>query len=128
MTSIPLMIPSLLLLPLHWLTLCSGTCLHPPTELFKCSTNQNLSLFPVIKQDSQFHRWKLHIVSLAKVPRHRTARRLLTPTTFPLLWMLHHCLPRNRYTCILSSPTLCLPMLESSWCNHESTNEIFFPL
>ena len=37
-----------------------------PTELFKRGIKRDPSLFPVMKQDSQFRQWKLHTVSLAK--------------------------------------------------------------
>ena len=37
-----------------------------PTELFKRGIKRDPSLFPVMKQDSQFRQWKLHTISLAK--------------------------------------------------------------
>ena len=36
------------------------------TDLFKCGIKHDPSLFPVMKQDSQFRQWKLHTISLVK--------------------------------------------------------------
>ena len=37
-----------------------------PTDLFKRGIKRDPSLFPVMKQDSQFRQWKLHTISLVK--------------------------------------------------------------
>ena len=86
-------------------TTTTSTASHVPTtstDLFKHGIKCDPSLFPVLKQDSQFRKWKLHTFYLSK---RRTAPRWWTPITSPVRPTNRHYLHRNKSTCILFSAT-----------------------
>ena len=58
-------------------TSTTGKVSITPTDLFKRGIKLDPSLFPVMKQDSQFQQWKLHTVSLAKA---QDCAKIVDPT------------------------------------------------